>query len=113
MTNNLDGETKIPNWFLGLLAVIAIPLVGFVFWLSINVSTQGNRLDRLEVGREKLVTRVEEQTLAIVELRLEIQRLLVVKPSDVIRKLEELDRKIEEFSKKEINMEGHIPHKDN
>jgi hypothetical protein len=87
---------QIPKWFIWLAGVILIPGVTLLGVLSIKTYTNETRIESLENERTTTRDALETQTEAIVKLRIEIQRLLVVSPGDVVRKLEQLEDRLDD-----------------
>lgn len=56
-----------------------------------------NQLDQLSRNEEKLGNLLSEITREVRQMRIEIERLLVIKPSDVFQKVEALERTIHQF----------------
>lgn len=92
-------DVSIPKWFLYLMSVILVPIVALVGHLTIQINTQDTRIHALESGRLELAQEIDNQTKEIIQLRLQIERLLVIKPADVYQKLTELEKKIESLQK--------------
>lgn len=89
----------IPKWFLNLIGVALIPTVTLVGWLVVSVVKLQSDSQNAERDRDRIALILEDQTRELVALRLEIERLMVVKPSDVYKKLEELEKRWESMSK--------------
>jgi chromosome segregation ATPase len=53
------------------------------------------RLDDLDHSETKVVEAIKDNTKAIHEMRVQVERLLVIKPSDVIQKVAELEETLE------------------
>ncbi len=111
----------IPKWFVGLVGFILIPAGSLVGHLTLASSDHESRIDviekksatleaiairqtehnariaSLESGRAEIRATIEAQTKEIIELRLQIERLLVIRPADVYKKIEGLERMIEEL----------------
>jgi hypothetical protein len=107
----------IPKWFIGLLSVIGIPVVALVGHLALTVNSHESMLAASEADRGaikisvekatelansqsiKINEKIDSQTKEIISLRLQIERLLVVRPSDVYQKTQEMDKSIQELRK--------------
>ena len=100
-TETTQEAVNIPKWFIRLLGWVLIPIATGAIWMTISIVSHESRIASLESGREEVLKTLKDQTIEIVELRLQIERLLVIKPSDVYRKLEEVERKINEYQNKE------------
>jgi hypothetical protein len=53
------------------------------------------RLDDMEVRHTEIVTAIRDNTKAMADVRIQVERLLVIKPSEVFRKVEEMDEKVD------------------
>ncbi len=98
MTKEQQDSTAvfIPRWFLGAIGLLFIPAASLAGWMVMQVTSLDGRMTATEVARSEIRTSLNDQTQEIIELRLQIERLLVIKPADVYRKLEELERKLAE-----------------
>lgn len=92
-TTDTATNTSIPKWFLNATSVLAIPAITLIGWLVVSVVQLQAQVGAAEQDREKIAAVLEDQTRELIALRLEIERLLIVKPADVFRKLEELEKR--------------------
>lgn len=90
-----NTAVAIPRWFLGLVSVLLIPGISLVGYLVVNAATVNARVAALENSHASVQDALADQTREIIGLRLQIERLLVISPADVYRKLEELERKVQ------------------
>ena len=112
-------DLTIPSWFLWLTGAFGTLFVSWAGWVTSTCfasQTQDqvrtaiveyapytrdramilNKFEELDAREERLISAIERQEAEIKEMRLQIERLLVVKPADVYKKVEELERVIRE-----------------
>lgn len=92
---DLNQRVEIPGWFLWLVGLVLIPIVALVGHIKLKQGNLETRLSSVETTATTTSSAIKKQTEEIVGLRLQIERLLVVSPSDVYRKMQEIETKIE------------------
>lgn len=86
-------------------------LLGSIGWWLWTVSNKANeyalqravidrRLDELENKDGNVLVAIRENTKAIMDMRIQVERMLVIKPGDVFRKVEEVQEQVDELIKK-------------
>lgn len=95
---NMNGEENmtIPKWAIWLCGLLMLPILNWGFSVQSRIGALEIKQQVTEVNRAEIKLALADQTKEIKDMRLQIERLLSVsvKPSEMLKKLEEIENKI-------------------